>query len=132
MITTGMNPQTQIVVTRSAGSRKEFRFDDLSALSPEVSSLRAAMEGLKGVFLAPLAPVSRFERDALPVGLVLRRFDGVFFKVRRIDEARDIVEIEGVTDPYSLFVPREELRFQFEPPPRPRPTPTPTPEDGSE
>jgi hypothetical protein len=130
MITAGMNAQALVVVTRPDGTRKEFRFDELSALSPEVSALRASLEGLKGVFLAPLAPLSRFDREALPIGLILRRFDGAMFRVRRVDETRDIIEIEGVNDPYTLFVPRVELRYQFEPPPRPRPAPTPTPDGG--
>lgn len=93
--------------------------------------MRNALEGLKGVILAPLAPLSRFDREALPIGLVLRRFDGTLFRVRRVDEVRDVVEIEGVNDPYTLFIPRVDLRFQFEPPPRPRPAPTPAPDGGA-
>jgi hypothetical protein len=131
MITSGMNAQAQVIVTRPDGSRKEFRFDELSALSPEVAAMRNALEGLKGVILAPLAPLSRFDREALPIGLVLRRFDGTLFRVRRVDEVRDVVEIEGVNDPYTLFIPRVDLRFQFEPPPRPRPAPTPAPDGGA-
>jgi hypothetical protein len=98
------------------GERKQLRFDDLSALNAGSAALRSALEGLRDSILSPLAPASRFTPAALAPGTILRRFDGALFRVRKIEMEKGIVEIVGVREPYSQFVPVEELRFQFHPP----------------
>lgn len=108
--------QSSITAARRDGSRKSVRFDDLSALSADAAALRSALEGLKGVFTNPLAPASRFTADVLPPGTLLKRFDGGVFRVVRIEKEKGVVEITGLTEPYSQFVKLEELRFQFSPP----------------
>jgi hypothetical protein len=108
--------QSSITAARKDGSRKSVRFDDLSALSADAAALRSALEGLKGVFTNPLAPASRFTADVLPPGTLLKRFDGAVFRVLRIEKEKGVVEITGLTEPYSQFVKLEELRFQFSPP----------------
>jgi hypothetical protein len=49
----------------------------------------------------------------------LKRFDGVLFRVRRVDTLKGVVELEGVNEPYSEFRKLEDLRFLFAPPERP-------------
>jgi len=105
-----------VTATRKDGSSKRIRFDELSALTPEAAALRSALEGLRTVFTNPLAPASRFTADLLPAGTLLKRFDGVMFRVVRIEKEKGFVEIAGVNEPYSQFVKLEELRFQFSPP----------------
>ncbi len=112
--------ESAVTLARADGSRKVVRFDDLSTGDWASSSLRSALEGLKGVFLSPLAPASRFAPDLLPPGTLLRRFDGHVFRVARLEKATGYVEIEGVNEPYSQWVKIEELRFQFAPPEPPR------------
>lgn len=108
--------QSVVTLAREDGSRREIRFDELSALTPEVSALRSSLEGLKGIFTGPLAPASRFTVDNLPPGTVLRRFDGALFRVVRVNAEKGIVELEGVQEPFSEFRKIEELRFLFSPP----------------
>ncbi len=108
--------QSSVALARSDGLVKRIRYDDLSALSADAGALRSALEGLKTVFTNPLAPASRFTADQLPPGTILKRFDGAVFRVVRIDKEKGVVEIAGVTEPYSQFVKLEELRFQFSPP----------------
>ncbi len=105
-----------VTLVRPNGDRRTIRFDDLSTDTAESSSLRSALEGLKGLFLSPLAPVTRFHPDLLQPGTLLRRFDGAIFQVRRLEKQSGFVEIVGVTEPYSQFLKIEELRFQFAPP----------------
>jgi hypothetical protein len=105
-----------VTLARSNGDRRTLRFDEFSTDTAESSALRSALEGLKGLFLSPLAPVSRFHPDFLPPGTLLKRFDGAVFQVRRLERETGFVEIVGVTEPYSQFVRIEELRFQFAPP----------------
>jgi len=112
--------ESAVTLARPDGSRKVVRFDDLSAGDLAASSLRSALEGLKGVFLSPLAPPSRFAPDLLSPGTLLRRFDGHVFRVARLEKATGYVEIEGVNEPYSQWIKIEELRFQFTPPEPPR------------
>ncbi len=106
--------QSAITLTRPDASRKEIRFDELSALTPELALLRSALEGLKGLFGNPVAPASRFTAERLPAGTILKRLDGALFRVHAIHGGH--VEIEGVAEPYRLFVKLEDLRFQFQPP----------------
>jgi hypothetical protein len=106
--------QSSIALTRPDGSRKDFRFDDFSALNLNAAAVRSALEGLKGLFTNPIAPASRFTAEALPPGTLLRRLDGVLFRVRGIHGGH--AEMEGVEQPYRFFIKLEELRFQFSPP----------------
>jgi len=115
-LTGDLASSSAVTLARSNGDRRTLRFDELSTDSAESSALRSALEGLKGLFLSPLAPVSRFHPDLLPPGTLLKRFDGAVFQVRRLEKETGFVEIEGVTEPYSQFVKIEELRFQFAPP----------------
>ncbi len=108
--------QSSLILARADGSRKQVRFDDLSALPADAASLRASLEGLKLTFLSPLAPASRFTPEALPPGTLLKRFDGVVFRVRQVVQEKGLVELEGVREPYSEFKKIDELRFQFSPP----------------
>jgi hypothetical protein len=105
-----------VTLARPNGDRVTLRFDDFSQDTAESSSLRSALEGLKGLFLSPLPPATRFHPDLLQPGTLLKRFDGAVFRVLRLEKESGFVEIVGVTEPYSQFVKIEELRFQFSPP----------------
>ena len=102
-----------MTLTRPDGSRKLIRFDDLSALSADGGTLRAALDGLKAAITNPLAPASRFTPDVLAAGTILKRFDGAIFRVIKLEKEKGFVEIVGVSEPYSQFVKIDELRFQF-------------------
>lgn len=116
----GLTASSAVTLARPDGNRKSVRFDDLSTGTAESSSLRSALEGLRGIFLSPLAPASRFAPANIPPGTLLRRFDGAVFRVNRLERETGFVEIVGVTEPYSQFVKIEELRFRFfAPDPRP-------------
>jgi hypothetical protein len=108
--------QSSLMLAKADGSRKQIRFDDLAALPADAASLRASLEGMKLTFLSPLAPASRFTPEALAPGTLLKRFDGVMFRVRQIVREKGLVELEGVREPYSEFKKLEDLRFQFSPP----------------
>ncbi len=108
--------QSVVTLVRADGARRTIRFDDFSPLSPEAASLKAALEGLKGVLTDPLAPASRFAPDLLASGQLLKRFDGAVFRIRTIDREKGVVELEGVNEPYRQFRKIDELRFQFSPP----------------
>jgi len=108
--------QSVLTVARPGGSRKKIRFDDLSPLPPEAAAVRSALEGLRLAMTAPLAPASRFASEHLAPGTLLKRFDGVLFRVKQIVPEKGVVELEGVVEPYSEFKKIEELRFQFSPP----------------
>jgi hypothetical protein len=108
--------QSLVVLTRPDGTRKSIKFDDLSALSADAGSLRAALDGLKTAIVNPLAPASRFLPDVLAPGTILKRFDGAIFRVTKLEKEKGFVEIVGLNEPYSQFVKIEELRFQFSAP----------------
>jgi hypothetical protein len=108
--------QSTVTAARKDGSTRTVRFDDLSALSADAAALRAALEGLRTVFTNPLAPASRFIAAALPPGTLLKRFDGAIFRVLRLEREKGIVELVGVTEPYTQFLRLEDLRFQFDAP----------------
>jgi hypothetical protein len=112
-LTSDFSGQSLVTLTRPDGTRKSIRFDDLSALSADAGSLRAALDGLKAAISNPLAPASRFTPDVLPAGTILKRFDGAIFRVIKLEKEKGFVELEGVSEPYSQFVKIEELRFQF-------------------
>ncbi len=105
--------QSSLTLARPDGSRKQVRFDELSALPAGAAALRSALEGLRLTFLSPLAPASRFTPETLPPGTLLRRFDGAMFRVLLINREKGVVELEGLTEPYTEFKKIEELRFQF-------------------
>jgi hypothetical protein len=105
-----------VTLARPNGDRLTLRFDEFSTDTADSSSLRSALEGLKGLFLSPLPPATRFHPDLLAPGTLLKRFDGAVFQVRRLEKESGFVEIVGVTEPYSQFLKIEELRFQFAPP----------------
>jgi hypothetical protein len=116
----GLASSSAVTLARPDGSRKSLRFDELSTGTAESSSLRSALEGLRGIFLSPLAPASRFAPANLSPGTLLKRFDGAVFRVNRLEQDTGFVEIVGVTEPYSQFVKIDELRFRFyAPDPRP-------------
>lgn len=108
--------ESAVTLARRSGNRKTIRYDDLSSHTAASAALRAALEGLKGIFLSPLAPASRYTADVLTPGTLLKRFDGTVFRVGRLEKETGFVEIVGVTEPYSQFVKIEELRFSFAPP----------------
>jgi len=112
-LTSDFSGQSLVTLTRPDGSRKVIRFDDLSALSADAGTLRAALDGLKAAITNPLAPASRFTPDVLAAGTILRRFDGAIFRVIKLEKEKGFVEIVGVSEPYSQFVKIDELRFQF-------------------
>jgi len=105
--------ESRVTLTRPDGSRKAIRFDELSSLSPEGSSLRSSLVGLQNLFTARLSPASQFTPETLPAGTLLRRFDGVLFRVRRVIVDKEVVELEGVDGPISYFVKLSEMRYQF-------------------
>src|SRR5439155_664569 len=82
--TSELAAQSILTLTRPGGSQKRIRFDDLSPLPPEAAAVRSALEGLKLILLAPLAPASRFTADRIPPGTLLKRFDGAVFRVRQL------------------------------------------------
>src|SRR5262249_28760141 len=99
------------------GRVKDIRFDELSSLAPAAATLRSSLEGLRRSFNDRIAPASRFTPKTLPVGTVLKRFDGTLFRVVMLDEGKGIVELQGIFEPFSYFRKVDELRFFFEPPP---------------
>lgn len=110
--------ESAVTLTRSDGGRKTLRFDELSSHTADSASLFAALGGLKGIFLSPLSPASRYTADLLTPGTLLKRFDGAVFRIQKLTVETGFVEIVGVSVPYSQWVKIEELRYQFEPPER--------------
>jgi hypothetical protein len=115
-LTSDLASESAVTLTRPTGDRKKIRYDEFSADTTESASLRSALEGLKGLFLSHLAPASRFAPAFLSPGTLLRRFDGVVFRIRRLEKETGFVEVVGVNVPYSQFLKIEELRYQFFPP----------------
>jgi hypothetical protein len=108
--------ESRVTLTRPNGSRKAIRFDELSSFSPEASTLKASLQGLRNLFTERLAPATRFTPQTLTPGTVLRRFDGVAFRVVRVVVEKEVVELEGVRDPITYYLRLSEMRFQFVPP----------------
>ena len=119
-LTGDLASSSAVTLARPTGDRITLRFDEFSTDTADSSSLRSALEGLKGLFLSPLPPATRFHPDLLQPGTLLKRFDGAIFQVRRLEKESGFVEIVGVSEPYSQFVKIEELRYQFAPPEAPR------------
>jgi hypothetical protein len=109
-------PESTVTLTRPDGSVKQLRFDDLSALSLEGVSLRSALEGLRTLFTQTIAPPSKFTVETLAPGTVLTRLDGETFRVKMLDAGKGVVELEGLSEPFTFFRKIEELRFLFHPP----------------
>jgi hypothetical protein len=105
--------QSRVSLTRPDGSRRAIRFDEFSSFSTESVALKASLLGLRNLFTNPLAPASSFTAEALKPGTLLRRFDGVTFRVRRVIAEKEVVELEGVTNPISFFLRLSDLRTQF-------------------
>ena len=93
-----------------------FRFDSFSPLSLEASRIKTALEGLRDSFGHVLPSPGDFAPDKIPPGTVLTRLDGKRFRVHRVDRDAGVVELEGIDEPYSLFVKIENLRFTFKAP----------------
>jgi len=108
--------ESQITITRRDGEHKSVRFDELSTLSLDALALKAALEGLRTLFVRTIAPASKFSPENLSPGTALTRLDGATFRVHMIDKARGVVELEGVSEPFSFFEKIDELRFLFEAP----------------
>lgn len=115
-LTSELAGQSAVTIARPGGSLKRIRFDELSPLPAAAAALRSALEGLKLSMLSPLAPASRFKAEHLAPGTLLKRFDGVLFRVRQVVAEKGLVELEGVAEPYTEFKKIDELRFQFSPP----------------
>jgi hypothetical protein len=115
-LTGDLASSSAVTLARPNGDRITLRFDEFSTDTSDSSSLRSSLEGLKGLFLSPLPPATRFHPDLLPPGTLLKRFDGAVFQIRRLEKESGFVELVGVTEPFSQFVKIEELRFQFAPP----------------
>lgn len=115
-LTSDFAAESAVTLARSDGDRKTIRFDELSSHNADSAALFAALEGLKGIFLSPLSPASRYSPEALPPGTLLKRFDGAVFRVLHLAKETGYVEIAGVEEPYSQWVKIEELRYQFAPP----------------
>ena len=105
--------QSRVTLTRPDGSRKSIRFDEFSSFSPDSIALKASLLGLRNLFTERLAPATSFTAEALKPGTLLRRFDGVTFRVVRVLPEKEIVELEGVNDPISLYMSLKDLRTQF-------------------
>jgi hypothetical protein len=105
--------QSRVSLTRPDGSRKAIRFDEFSSFSVESVTLKASLLGLRNLFTERLAPATSFTAETLKPGTLLRRFDGVTFRVRRVIPEKEVVELEGVTDPISFFLRLSDLRTQF-------------------
>lgn len=112
-MTGGSVAQSRVSLTRPDGSRKTIRFDEFSSFSNESVGLKASLLGLRNLFTERLAPATSFTAETLKPGTLLRRFDGVTFRVRRVIREKDVVEVEGVTDPISFFLRLSDLRTQF-------------------
>lgn len=115
-LTSDFASESSVTLARADGSRKTIRFDELSSHTSDSAALFGALDGLKGIFLSPLSPASRYTPDVLPPGTLLKRFDGAMFRVLRLVKETGFVEIAGVNEPYSQWVKIEELRYQFAPP----------------
>lgn len=110
-VTGDLTAHSLVQLTRPDGARKQVRFDEFSALTPEAALLRSALEGLRDLFVNSIAPPARFAAERLVPGMVLTRFDGVRFRVCGVHAGH--AELEGVSEPYRFFMKVEELRFQF-------------------
>ncbi|MGH9400224.1 MAG: hypothetical protein ACRD00_07630 [Thermoanaerobaculia bacterium] len=108
--------QSRVSLTRPDGSRKAIRFDEFSSFSAESISLKASLLGLRNLFTERLAPATSFTPETLKPGTVLRRFDGIVFRVRRVIADKELVELEGVKDPIFLYLALSQMRYQFAPP----------------
>ena len=105
------------VVFRPPGKAEwSFTFDSFSALSLEGSRIKTALEGLRDSFGHVLPSPADFAPEKIPPGTVLTRADGARFRVRRVDKDAKAVELEGIDEPYLLFLKIDDLRFTFKAP----------------
>lgn len=109
-------PVTRVELAVPAGARWKLDYDSMSAMTPDASRLKNAIEGLADSFGKILPSESDFTPEKLTPGTVLRRRDGAAFRVVRYDEGAGIVELMGVDEPYSQFYKIARLRLFFLPP----------------
>lgn len=79
---------------------------NLSRVIQVIKDLEAKVEDLRGVEELPVDYEPR-EQD------VLKRRDGVSFRVIRFTPDNKTVELQGVTEPVYLFVLKEQMRMEF-------------------
>lgn len=79
---------------------------NLSRVIQVIKDLEAKVEDLRGVEELPVDYEPR-EQD------VLKRRDGVSFRVIRFTPDNKTVELQGVTQPVYLFVLKEQMRMEF-------------------
>ena len=109
-------PHSVITVTKADGHAWTISFDGLSALSPEAQRVRSVMQDLRDSFGQPRAAAGDFPPDKLVPGRILRRRDGVEFRIVRFDEHAGVVELKGLDEPYSQFYKLDRLAASFLPP----------------
>lgn len=109
-------PVTRVEFAVPAGSHWRLDYDSMSAMTPDASRLKSAIEGLSDSFGKVLPSESDFSPEKIPPGTVLKRRDGAEFRVVRYDEGAGMVELVGVAEPYSQFFKIARLRLFFLPP----------------
>ena len=98
------------------GGKWKLSFDSLSSLTFEAMRVKSALEGLWDSFGKVLPSPSDFAPEKIPPGTVLHRRDGARFRVLHVDDSRGMVELQGVEEPYTLFLKIDDLRFTFSAP----------------
>ena len=105
-----------ISVMRADGRPWKIEFDSFSAVTPEAQRIRGAMEDLRDSFGKITASSGDFAPEKLAPGRILKRRDGVEFRIVRYDERARVVELKGLDEPYSQFYKLEDLAASFYPP----------------
>lgn len=95
------------------GKKWKMSYDTLSTLTFEAVRVKSALEGLYDSFGKVLPSPTDFSPDKMPPGTILRRRDGARFRVIRVDGDHGMVELQGVNEPYTLFLRIDDLRFTF-------------------
>ena len=108
--------QSVITVTRADGSVWKLEFDSFSAVTLEAQRIKAALEDLRVSFGKAMASSADFPVEKLTPGTILRRRDGVAFRVIHYDDHAGIVEVRAESEPYSQFYKLENLHLSFYPP----------------
>lgn len=103
----------ELEVTDAAGVRHGFRFGRLDTLSLSLSGLAALATEL-AARVEQSGDSGRFPPDFQPrVGQCLERADGALFRVRRFTSDRQAVELVGLAQPLTIYVPRDSVRREF-------------------
>ncbi len=95
------------------GKTWRMSYDSLSSLTFEAVRVRSALEGLYDSFGKVLPSPADFAPEKMPPGTILHRRDGASFRVIRVDADHGMVELQGLNEPYSLFLKIDDLRFTF-------------------